>query len=114
MEQRFSLITLCVRGARPSLSDPTGPASIRKAGVRSLLLPVRRGRSLALSAIELAKDADVSEHGEGFEGFTIAYNARSIEDVDTILAEIESAGGTIVKPSQAARVRNSSLMRLAP
>jgi uncharacterized protein len=49
---------------------------------------------------ELAEDARVSPEGEGFRGITLAYNVRSQERVDEVLAEAEAAGGTIVKPAQ--------------
>jgi uncharacterized protein len=48
----------------------------------------------------LAEDARVSAEGDGFRGVTLAYNVRSKERVDEVLAEAESAGGTIVKPAQ--------------
>jgi len=47
---------------------------------------------------ELALDAGVSAEGSGFRGVTLAYNVRSEERVDELLAEAERAGGTIVQP----------------
>ncbi len=49
---------------------------------------------------ELAEDARVPAEGDGFRGVTLAYNVRSQERVDEVLAEAESAGGTIVKHAQ--------------
>jgi catechol 2,3-dioxygenase-like lactoylglutathione lyase family enzyme len=49
---------------------------------------------------ELAEDAQVAAEGDGFRGITLAYNVRSKERVDEVLAEAEQAGGTIVKPAQ--------------
>jgi catechol 2,3-dioxygenase-like lactoylglutathione lyase family enzyme len=46
---------------------------------------------------ELAADARVSPEGAGFGGVTLAYNARSEERVDEVLAEAERVGGTVVK-----------------
>ena len=51
---------------------------------------------------ELAEDARVPAEGDGFRGVTFAYNVRSQERVDEVLAEAERAGGTIVKPAQRA------------
>ena len=48
----------------------------------------------------LAEDADVSAEGSGFRGVTLAYNVRSQERVDEVLAEAERAGGTITKPAK--------------
>ena len=47
---------------------------------------------------ELAEDAGVPPQGEGFRGVTLAYNVRSEERVEEVLAEAERAGGTIVQP----------------
>ena len=47
---------------------------------------------------DLAEDAGVPAEGNGFRGVTLAYNVRSEERVDELLAEAERAGGTIVQP----------------
>ncbi len=49
---------------------------------------------------DLAEDAGVPAEGNGFRGVTLAYNVRSEERVDELLAEAERAGGTIVQPSR--------------
>jgi len=49
---------------------------------------------------ELAKDALVSSEGSGFTGVTLAYCARSKEDVDNIFSQLETAGAHIVKQPQ--------------
>jgi uncharacterized protein len=51
---------------------------------------------------DLAKDAGISAEGTGFSGIAIAYNTRSRDEVDTVLAEAKQAGGEIVKPAQEA------------
>jgi uncharacterized protein len=51
---------------------------------------------------ELAEDANVPAEGSGFRGVTLAHNVRSEERVDELLAEAQSAGGTIVKPARRA------------
>jgi catechol 2,3-dioxygenase-like lactoylglutathione lyase family enzyme len=48
----------------------------------------------------LAQDAGVAAEGTGFRGVTLAYNVRSEQRVDEVLAEAERAGGSIVKPAQ--------------
>lgn len=48
----------------------------------------------------LAKDAGITSSGGGFGGIALAYNARSREDVEGVLAEAERAGGNLVKPAQ--------------
>jgi uncharacterized glyoxalase superfamily protein PhnB len=42
----------------------------------------------------LAEDSVVSDEG-GWGGITLAYNTRSPEEVDAVLAEAEAAGATI-------------------
>jgi catechol 2,3-dioxygenase-like lactoylglutathione lyase family enzyme len=49
---------------------------------------------------ELAEDAGVPAQGTGFRGVTLAYNVRSEERVDAVLAEAERAGGAIVQPAR--------------
>src|SRR2546423_14167050 len=46
---------------------------------------------------ELAEDAQVPAEGTGFRGVTLAYNVRSKERVDELLAEAERAGAEITK-----------------
>lgn len=61
------------------------------------------GAALALyPRPELAKDANVSEAGEGFAGLSLAYNARSRAEVDTVLAEAIAAGAKVLKSAQEA------------
>lgn len=62
------------------------------------------GTKLELYPIEgLAKDINESDPpaiGKGFGGITLAYNAKSREEVDGIFAKIESIGGKIAKPPE--------------
>jgi predicted enzyme related to lactoylglutathione lyase len=50
----------------------------------------------------LADDAGVPADGSGFRGVTFAYNVRSEDRVDAVLAEAERAGGAIVQPARRA------------
>jgi catechol 2,3-dioxygenase-like lactoylglutathione lyase family enzyme len=50
----------------------------------------------------LADDAGVAADGNGFRGVTFAYNVRSEDRVDAVLAEAERAGGAIVRPARRA------------
>jgi catechol 2,3-dioxygenase-like lactoylglutathione lyase family enzyme len=49
---------------------------------------------------ELAEDAGVADDGSGFRGVTLAYNVRSEERVDEVLAEAERAGAAIARPAR--------------
>ncbi len=104
MEQRVSIITLGVSdltrsrefyerlGWHRSMAKSEGIVFFQAGGMALALYPRN----------ELAKDANVASEGEGFRSFTLAYNARSREEVDSVLAEAKTAGAKIVKPSREA------------
>ena len=101
MEQRLSLVTLGVadlsrsrRFYEEGLGWKRGNDS---ADVAFYQLP---GGVFALWARPLlAADAGVADSGAAFSGVALAYNARSREEVDTVLAEAGAAGAEIVKPA---------------
>jgi len=104
MEQRISIVTLGVahlersRGFYERLgwkrsSASTGDIVFFQAGSMALALYPRR---------HLAKDANIAADGQGFAGFAIAYNARSRDEVNAVLAEAAAAGAKILKPAQEA------------
>ena len=104
MEQRVSIITLGVAdltsstefyerlGWRRSMAKAEGVVFFQTGGMALALFP----------RDELAKDANVAADGHGFSGISLAYNARSREEVDAVLAEAETAGGRILKRGQEA------------
>ena len=104
MEQRVSLITLGVAdlarsldfyqrlGWRRSMAQSEGVVFFQAGGMGLALYP----------RDELAKDAKLSAEGNGFGGMTLAYNARSREDVDAVLAQAEAAGAKLLKPAEEA------------
>jgi len=104
MEQRVSLVTLGVSDLGRSI------AFFERLGWRRSMLQAEGVAFFQCGAIvislfprsELAKDAGISPEGGGFGSFAIAYNSRSRDEVDIVLAEAGSAGATIVKPAQAA------------
>ena len=49
---------------------------------------------------ELAKDALISSEGNGFAGFSLAYNAQSEAEVDEIIHDLKSKGVKILKEPQ--------------
>ncbi len=101
MEQRLTLITLGVADLARSMAfyerlgwtrsarKAEGVAFFQAGGIVLSLYP----------RAELAKDADLSPAGSGFPGFSLAYNARSREEVDAVLAEAVAVGGKLVKPA---------------
>lgn len=101
MEQRLSLVTLGVADlgrARRFYEKGLGwTRGNSEDGVAFYQMP---GGVFALwQRAALAEDAGVSDSGAAFSGVALAYNARGREEVDSVLAEAASAGGTIVKPA---------------
>lgn len=101
MEQRFSLITLGVADvgraqafyesigwkADGGVNDETDHVVFFQAG----------GSIVALwDRARLAEDSGVSDPG-GWGGVTLAYNVRSPEEADAVLAEAAEAGATIAR-----------------
>jgi catechol 2,3-dioxygenase-like lactoylglutathione lyase family enzyme len=102
MQQRLSLVTLGVRDlarARAFYLDGLGwrPSG---AGNESVVFIQLNGLALGLwSRASLAEDAGLDDAEGGFSGISLAYNARSREEVDQVLAEAGAAGGTVVRPA---------------
>lgn len=104
MEQRVSIVTLGVvdldrsrqfyehLGWRRSMTKAEGVVFFQTGGMALALYP----------RAELAKDANLATSGHGFVGITLAYNARSRDEVNAVLAEAEAAGATVLKPAQEA------------
>ena len=97
MEQRLSLVTLGVaditraRGFYDALgwegTSPDGEVVFYQAG----------GMIVALWSRELLREDSAVEDSGGWGGVTLAYNTRSPEEVDAVLAEASAAGGTIAR-----------------
>jgi predicted lactoylglutathione lyase len=104
MEQRVSLITLGVTdlnrsrefyerlGWRRSMTKAEGIAFFQTGGMALALYP----------RTDLAKDANTSAEGQGFNGITLAYNTRNRTEVDSVLEEAKTAGAKVVKPAEEA------------
>lgn len=105
MEPRISIITLGVRDLDESTrfyKEGLGlPLDENTKGISFFPL---NGTWLALYPREmLAEDATVDPTGCGFSGVTIAHNARSKEEVDSLLKTAAKAGATIVKKALEAK-----------
>lgn len=96
MEQRLSLITLGVRDLQrarkfyESLGWRTG------AGAEDDVVFFQAGGMIVAlwDRANLAEDSAVDDGG-GWGGVTLAYNTRSPEEVDAVVAEARAAGATI-------------------
>ena len=100
MEQRVSLITLGVEdlGRSRVFYEALGWRSGAQPAEDVVFFSVN-GMVLGLwSRTSLAEDSGVSDQG-GFGGIALAYNARSKDEVDSVIAEAEAAGATLTKPA---------------
>ena len=100
MDQRVSLITLGVTDLTRAVAfyEALGWEAGNDWRQQDVAFFQCGGMAVALwNRDELAADS-VAEDGGGWGGTTLAYNARSPEEVDATLAEAEAAGATIGRP----------------
>lgn len=95
MEQRLSLITLGVADTARSRAFYEALGWRGQSPDDDVVFFQAGGMIVALwGRDKLAEDSVVADAG-GWGGVTLAYNARSPEEVDEVLAEAEAAGATI-------------------
>ena len=102
MKPRISMITLGVHDLAAAVQFyEKGLGFPRKESPPEVAFFSLNGTWLGLYGREaLAEDATVSAQGHGFEGFTIAHNVHSVEEVDAVMAQAIKAGATLVKKAQ--------------
>ena len=97
MEQRISLITLGVNsvedsaafferlGWRRSVREAKGVAFFQCGALALSLYP----------RAELATDTGIEPDGNGHSAFALAYNTRTRQEVDSVLADAEACGAEV-------------------
>jgi len=101
MDQRVSLVTLGVADLSRSRAFYEALGWTASPGDEDVVFFQTGGMVLALWGRDhLAEDSGVDDPG-GWGGVTLAYNARSAEDVDAVLDEARAAGATIARPGSA-------------
>lgn len=104
MKPRITLVTLGVEDITQSMEfyrDGLGFPMQNREGDSDVVFFELEGTWLSLYPRDrLAEDATVSDDGGGFSGVTLAHNVSSEEEVASVLAEAEAAGGRIVKQAQ--------------
>ena len=103
MEQRISLITLGVADLDRSRRFYEHGLGWTKGNPHEevAFYQLSNGLVLALwSRDDLAADARAIDSGATFSGVSIAFNTRSHDEVDEVLAAVEAAGGTVTKPAE--------------
>ncbi len=100
MEQRISLITLGVDDLTDARRFFESGLGWRPSDIEAEKIVFYQVGSLAFALFdreELAKDAGVSAHGEGFSRVAIAWNGRSEAEVDAAFKKAVAAGAEAVK-----------------
>ncbi|RLJ60230.1 hypothetical protein BCF46_0428 [Litoreibacter meonggei] len=102
MEQRVSLITLGVDDMERSAAFYEALGWTRTESPDGVIAFDMIGQTLGLySKVALAAELGVEESGiGGFSGITLAQNVRTKDDVAKVLAEVDEAGGKVLKPAQ--------------
>jgi catechol 2,3-dioxygenase-like lactoylglutathione lyase family enzyme len=102
MRQKLNLITLGVDDLMQSIAFYEGLGWKKSpASVADLALFPLGGIVLSLYARKaLAEDAMVEDTRTGFSGITLSFNAKSEDEVNAVMKEVEELGGSIVKPAQ--------------
>jgi uncharacterized protein len=103
MRQKLNLITLGVDDFERSLNFYEKGLGWKKSdkSMDDLALFPLGGITLALyPRQELAGDTTMKYQPSEFSGFTMSYNAKSENEVNDVLEQVEKLGGTIIKPGQ--------------
>jgi catechol 2,3-dioxygenase-like lactoylglutathione lyase family enzyme len=102
MEQRLSVVTLGVADLERSRRFYEEGLGWRRGNDHAEVVFFQLGGSvLALHPRRLlAEDAALADDGRGFGGVTLAYNTRTREEVDAVLAQAAAAGARILKSAR--------------
>lgn len=102
MKPHITLITLGVANLDRSIEFyEEGLGFPRREGPEGIAFFETEGTMLSLYPRDkLAEDITISPEGSGFQGFTLAHNVASPEEVDSTLKEAVAAGAELVKPGQ--------------
>jgi predicted lactoylglutathione lyase len=98
MDQRISLVTLGVRDLERARAfyEALGWRSNSKPEDGVVFFQAGSMVAALWGRDELAKDSGVEDSG-GWGGVTLAYNTRSRDEVDAVIAEARAAGATIAR-----------------
>jgi len=103
MEQRITFITLGVNNLDISIDFYENKFGWKRSEMsnENIIFFELNGIHLSLyNKHELAKDATVEATGSGFKGFTLAYNTRNEEEVDSLVQSLKEKGVTVIKEPQ--------------
>lgn len=100
MEQRLTIVGLGVTDLKALTAFYEESFGWKKMDTSNEYITFFQLNGLLLSLYpkeKLAEDAGVTPEGSGFRAFSLAYNTRTKEEVDTLIQLLESRGVKIVK-----------------
>lgn len=100
MKPKVSLITLGVSDLARSVAfyrDGLGLPTQYKDGDPICFFEMEGTWLSVFPREHLAEDAAVAPEGSGFQGFTLAHNVASPEEVDRVFQQLVDAGATVVR-----------------
>ena len=98
MEPRISLLTLAVHDLVRSVAFYESLGWTRKGEEEGVAFFQLGPVALSLyPRDDLARDMNVTPHGEGLAGITIAHNVRTKDEVEPVVAKFVAAGGSIIR-----------------
>ena len=103
MEQRLSIVGLGVSNLNQSTKFYEETFGWQKLSSSNDSISFFQLNGILLSLYpkdKLAEDATVSPEGSGFRGFSLAYNARSEEEVNQLIAGLRNKKVNIIKEPQ--------------
>lgn len=103
MDQHLHIVTLGVNDLERSCEFYSQTLGWKPASASSDAIKFFQASGVVLALFprdELAKDALVPAEGNGFAGFTLAYNAHSETEVDEIIRDLKAKGVKILKEPQ--------------
>ena len=103
MQPRLTIITLGVADLKIAEAFYLGVLGWKRAETSNESITFLHLNGIYLSLYprdKLAEDAEINAEGRGFKGFTLAYNARSEDEVDELFAHFEAHDVRIIKKPQ--------------
>ena len=103
MNQHLHLVTLGVRDFETSRKFYTEILGWKPSSSSDEDITFFQAGGVVISIFQrekLAEDVRIDSEGNGFAGFTLAYNAQSESEVDEIIGDLKSKGVKILKEPQ--------------
>ena len=103
MEQRISIITLCVSDLKKARAfyDALGWKVASEDQAEEIVAYSLQNMVLALYPWDkMVDEVKIPAERSGYSAFTVAYNLNSENEVNDMLEEAQKAGGQLIKPAE--------------